>query len=90
MEKQDHKKEINPSIHPTLSVYLSGNFNDPTANSFNANSSSNSRGESVKSKRCAYLEKLNKNKLQSSSFIGGRRRYSLLEDIVKRESNIAN
>lgn len=88
MEKQDHKKELNPPIHPTLSVYLSGNFNDQPVDSFNANSSSN-RGESVKSKRCAYLEKLNKNKLQTASIIGGRIRFIILEDIVNVESKIS-
>lgn len=69
MEKQDHKKELNTSIHPTLAVYLSGNFNDPI-NSFDTNASSN-RGESAKPNRCEYFKKLHKNRVQSSSVIGG-------------------
>lgn len=69
MEKPDHKKEITaPIIHPTLAVYLSGNFNDQPVNSFQTNSSSDEPTTSG----CVYLKKLNKNKLQSSSVIGGR------------------
>lgn len=71
MEKQDNKKESNPTIHPTLSIYLSGNFTDQPVNSFNPNLSSNG-GESTKWNPCVYLEKLIKNKRQISSVAGGR------------------
>ncbi|KAJ6635939.1 Solute carrier family 2, facilitated glucose transporter member 3 [Pseudolycoriella hygida] len=67
MEKEDHKKELHSTIHPTLAVYLSGNFNDQPVHSFNSNSSSNGEG----TKCSAYLEKLSKNRLQSSSVVGG-------------------
>lgn len=61
MEKGDYKKESHTQIHPTLAVYLSGNFNDQPVN--------------TAKHRCAYLDKLNKNKLQTSSVTGGRHCY---------------
>lgn len=76
MEKQDHKKELNTKIHPTLSIYLSGNFNDPPVNSLNP---SFNRDESVNTNCFVYLlNKLYKNKLQNSSVFGGM--YAKMQD----------
>ncbi len=94
MEKQDHKKELPTTIHPTLSIYLSGNFNDQTVNTANTNVSFNRGVSPSETNRCVDLQKFNKNKLQISSVIGGKasKRYiydeknsvpSIVSDIFK-------
>ncbi|KAG4067459.1 hypothetical protein HA402_009696 [Bradysia odoriphaga] len=67
MEKPEHQRDLNTPIHPTLAVYLSGNFSEQPSSSTNTNSSD----ATARPIRWAYLENLSKNKSQFGSVAGG-------------------